>query len=190
MRTPMSMNIDDKYSYVYALKGRAFYVLILKNQLYCDIITMLIKKTEVIMKKNNKIVSVIKNGCVIFTVITVLSYIAGTLLAAENKAFVPTLKWVLLFLAFSIVEAAANLLLNNKTRSLAFRLGTHFLATAILYFVIVVLCGGFIESGAQTLIAMAIFVIIYIVFALIYSIAATGKRKKKNKKEEYSSMFN
>ncbi len=142
------------------------------------------------MKKNNALPSIIKNGCVIFTVITVFSYAAGYLLGGKNKEFIPTLKWVLLFLLFSLVLAFANILLKSKKASVGARLGLHFLATAALYFVVVVLCGGFISSGAQTIIAMVLFCILYGIFAAIYAISSSAKVKKENKKEKYNSMFN
>ena len=66
-------------------------------------------------KKSNYISDIIKSGCLIFTIITVITYILGTVLSAENKAFIPTLKWILLFLLFSELLAAANLLLKNKS---------------------------------------------------------------------------
>jgi hypothetical protein len=143
-----------------------------------------------IMKNKNSILDTIKSGCLIFTVITVLSYIAGTLLSSENKAFIPTLKWILLFLLFSLVLAFANMLLRLPNAATGARLGFHFLATAALYFVVVVLCGGFIASGAQTIIAMLLFCVLYGIFAAIFAITSGTKRKKKNKEEKYDSMFN
>ena len=136
------------------------------------------------MNKRSLILDTIKSGCLIFTVITVISYIAGTLLSSANKAFIPTLKWILLFLAFSVVLAFANLLLGSKKASLGAKLGLHFLATAALYFVVVVLCGGFIASGAQTIIAMTLFLVLYGIFAAIFAVASSTR-----KKEKYDSMF-
>lgn len=144
------------------------------------------------MKKQNttkKIMDTVKNGCLMFTVITVLSYVAGTLMSSENKAFIPTLKWILLFLAFSIVLAFANLLLKSKKYSRGLCLLFHFAASAVLYFIVVVLCGGFIANGSQTLIAMALFLLIYGVFAIIFALTGSSKKIKKNKTENYSSMF-
>ena len=144
------------------------------------------------MKKQNtskKIIDTIKNGCLIFTIISVTSYVAGTLLSSENKAFIPTLKWVLLFLLFSVVLAFANLLLKSKKHSRGLCLLFHFIASAALYFVVVVLCGGFIANGAQNLISMALFLLLYGIFALIFAFTGTKKKQKKNKTEEYKSMF-
>ena len=140
-------------------------------------------------KKNNYFADIIKNGCVIFTIITVITYVLGSVLSAENKAFIPTLKWILLFLLFSVLLAAANLLLKNKNYSAPLRLGLHFIATTALYFVVVVLCGGFIANGSQTLVAMVLYVLAYMIFTIIFAITNGTKKKKKNKEEKYESMF-
>lgn len=144
------------------------------------------------MKKQNSskiIFDTVKNGCLIFTFITVISYILGTLLSTENKAFIPTLKWILLFLVFSVILAFANLLLKSKNFSKGICLLFHFASSATLYFVVVVLCGGFIANGSQTLIAMSLFLLIYGVFAIIYAFTGSKKKKEKNKTENYDSMF-
>ncbi|MBQ4067105.1 MAG: DUF3021 family protein [Clostridia bacterium] len=141
------------------------------------------------MKNKLSVKDTLKNGCVIFTVITVISYALGLLLSGKDNPFIPTLTWIILFLIFSLVLAFANIILKNPGYSLGIRLGLHFLATASLYFVVVVLCGGFIRNGAQTLIALVLFVILYGLFAILYAILSSGKKKKKNKKEKYDSMF-
>ncbi|MBE6632695.1 MAG: DUF3021 family protein [Ruminococcaceae bacterium] len=142
------------------------------------------------MKKTNSIISdIIKNGCLIFTIITVITYTLGSVLSSENKAFIPTLKWIFLFLLFSLLLSAANLLLKNKNYSTALRLGLHFIATTALYFVVVVLCGGFIANGSQTLVAMVLYILAYIIFAVIFAISNGTKKKKSNKEEKYDSVF-
>lgn len=138
------------------------------------------------MKNNNLLSNIIKNGCVIFTFITLAAYTVGY---AISKQFIPTISWVYMFLLFSMPLAAANIILKDKKRPVALRLGLHFIATMALYFVVVVLCGGFISSGAQTLVAMAFFLFFYGVFAIIYGITSSVSSKKKNKKESYDSMF-
>lgn len=142
------------------------------------------------MKKSNLLTEIIKNGCVIFTVITIAAYTVGYALSSESNQFIPTLSWIYMFLLFSLPLAAANIILRDTRRSFTLRILFHFLTTAALYFVVVVMCGDFISSGAQTLIAMALFLIIYGIFALIYGITHSIRSKKQNKKESYSSMFN
>jgi len=163
--------------------------LALKKAMVRVIIYLLTKNAEVFMKTKELISNIIKNGCVIFTVITVLSYSIGYVLSSEGNRFIPTISWILLFLIFSLPLAAANMILKNSKKSLGARLLLHFAATCALYFVVVVMCGGFIASGGQTLIAMALFLLLYAIFAIVYAIVNSSNNKKKNKKESYSSMF-
>ena len=138
------------------------------------------------MKNKNLLSEIIKSGCVIFTIITLAAYTVGY---AISNQFIPTISWVYMFLLFSIPLAAANIILKDTRRPLALRLALHFVATLALYFVVVVLCGGYISSGSQTLVAIAFFLLFYGMFALVYGITHSVKSKKKNKKESYSSMF-
>ena len=131
----------------------------------------------------------IKDGCFIFTVITVITYTVGMLLSTAEKSFIPTLSLIYMFLGLSIGLGFANKLLANKKMSLAPRLALHFTVSAVLYYVVIVLCGGFSESGASTIIAMGIFLIIYLVFALIYCLINKKTESKKNAKKEYKSVF-
>lgn len=141
------------------------------------------------MKTLRKILDVIKNGCVIFTIITVLAYIAGVLFSKEETLFVPKFGQIIIFLIFSIFLAAANLLLKSPKCHVALKLTLHFFATLAIYFVAVVIGGGYIKSGAQTLITLSLFSVLYLIFAIIYAISSSAKNKKKNKKEEYESVF-
>ena len=58
------------------------------------------------MKRGNTFSQVFKNGCVIFTIITLIIYGIGTLLSNADKAFIPTFQWILLFLYFLYFLAA------------------------------------------------------------------------------------
>ena len=141
------------------------------------------------MKKSSIISDIIKNGCLFFTVITMITYTLGSVLPSNDKAFIPTLKWIFLFLLFSLLLSAANLLLRNKNYSTGLRLVFHFIATTALYFVVVILCGGFIANGSQTLVAMVLYILAYIIFAVIFAISNGTKKKKRNKEEKYDSVF-
>ena len=131
----------------------------------------------------------VKDGCFIFTVITVVTYTVGMIFSTPEKSFIPTLTFVYLFLALSIGLGFANKLLTNRKMSLTLRLSLHFIVSAILYYVVIVLCGGFSESGASTIIAMGAFLVIYIIFELIYALINKKKETKKNATKEYKSVF-
>ena len=139
------------------------------------------------MKKRTSIFDVIKNGCFIFTVITLFSYIVLGLITQTRKEL--NLNLVIILLAFSIVLAFANLLLKQTKLALGVRVVLHFSASTVLYFIVVVIGGGFISSGAQTMIALMFFLLFYALFAIIYITTSLKKSKKKNKETKYESMF-
>lgn len=131
----------------------------------------------------------IKNGCFIFTLITVISYTFGMIISTSERSFISSLTSIYLFLILSICLAFANRILTNKKMNVALRLIIHFFITGLLFFAVIVLGGGYSESGFATLIAMAVFAVIYLIFALIFGIISAKKEKKANAKKEYHSVF-
>lgn len=131
----------------------------------------------------------IKNGCFIFTLITVISYTFGMIISTSERAFIPSLTTIYLFLALSICLAFANRILTNKKINIALRLIIHFFISGLLFFAVIVIGGGYSESGFATLIAMAAFVVIYAIFALFFGILSAKKEKRVNAKKEYHSVF-
>ncbi|MDD6095304.1 MAG: DUF3021 family protein, partial [Clostridia bacterium] len=81
--------------------------------------------------------------------------------------------------------AAANIILKSKKTNTAAKLAIHFTASAAVYFVTVVVCGGYIKNGAQTVIALSLFLVLYLVFAVVYLIAT----RKKSEPKKYEKMF-
>lgn len=141
------------------------------------------------MKTVDSIKKIAARGCVTFTIVTLIFYSIGSIVSDSEKSFIPNIKFIWLFFAFSVLLAAANEILSVKKIALGIRMLIHFAVCAALYFVCVVLCGGFISSGAQTLIAMAMFVIVYLICA-VFAAAVINRREKKNSdSEEYRSQF-
>ena len=128
---------------------------------------------------------IIKNGCCIFTVITLLFYSVGGIISGTEQEFIPSLKYIWLFFVFSILLAAANIILKSTKINTAAKLAIHFAASAAVYFVTVVVCGGYIKNGAQTVIALSLFLVLYLIFAVIYLIAT----HKKPEPKKYEKMF-
>lgn len=133
-----------------------------------------------------KFLNIIKNGCVIFAVITLLFYSIGGIVSGAEQEFIPKLAHIWMFFAFSVLLAFANEILKSEKFGIAARLGIHFISTAAIYFVTVVLCGGYIKNGAQTVVALTLFAVLYFIFAILYLIF-TPKKKKAQKK--YEKMF-
>lgn len=107
----------------------------------------------------------------------------------SERSFIPNIKFIWLFFAFSVLLAAANEILSVKKISLGVRMLIHFAVCAALYFVCVVLCGGFISSGAQTLIAMSLFAIVYLICGIFIAIVLSRREKKSTDNEKYQSQF-
>ncbi len=128
---------------------------------------------------------IIKSGCLIFTLITLFFYSVGGIISGSEQEFIPSLKYIWLFFLFSVLLAFANEILKAEKPGAAAKLGIHFLCSAAIYFVTVVLCGGFIKNGAQTVVAISLFIIAYAVFAIIYAI----RRGRKKPEEKYEKMF-
>ncbi len=129
------------------------------------------------MKTSKTIAHVLKNGCVIFTIITLIIYSIGAILSDADKSFIPTFQWIILFFVFSQLLSGANQILRMDRFSFPLRIFLHFFAAAILYIVAVVLCGGLYKNGTMLLLSIILFIIGYIIFAILY---AAKIRKRKN----------
>lgn len=133
-----------------------------------------------------KFTDILKNGCCIFTGVTLLFYSVGGIISGADRAYIPSLKTVWLFFAFSLLLSFANELLRLERLNAALRLAVHFVSCLALYFITVIVCGGYIKNGSQTLVALFLFLIVYIAFAVIY-LLLSGRKKKPKKK--YKSQF-
>lgn len=131
----------------------------------------------------------IKNGCVLFSVVTLITYTIGALISSSDKAYIPSLKSVYLYLFFSVVFAITCEIFRCDTIKLGLRIFLHYLSYAALCFLVIVLGGGFSESGFITLIIMFALTLIYAAVALIVFSVISRKRKVKNEEEEYTSVF-
>lgn len=141
------------------------------------------------MKTGNKLINILKNGCVLFTVITLSTYCIGAILSNAEKSFIPTLQWILLFFAFSLLLSGAAQIMHLNKIAVSIRYLLHFLTSAALYTVVVVLCGGFYKNGTMLLLSILLFLIGYIFFAVLYFIRNRNRSGKTRKKEEYKSVF-
>ncbi len=141
------------------------------------------------MKASGTITNILKNGCVLFTIITLITYGVGAILSNAEKSFIPTLQWILLFFAFSILLSGAAQIMHLDKIALPVRYLLHFLTSAALYTIVVVLCGGFYKNGTMLLLSILLFIAGYIVFAVFYSIRNRKRSGTAKKKEEYKSVF-
>ncbi len=62
---------------------------------------------------NKGFVQTIKNGCVFFTIITVISYTFGIIISSADKAYIPSLKSIYIYLVFSLLFVTYQVYHNN-----------------------------------------------------------------------------
>ena len=141
------------------------------------------------MKPGQTIFRILKNGCVIFTMITLIVYGIGAMLSSADKTFIPTFQWIVLFFVFSLLLSSANQILRTEHLSVFLRVLFHFLAAATLYIVAVVLCGGLYKNGTMLLLSLAVFIAGYILFAILVSVRMRRCRRSDSKKEPYKPVF-
>ncbi len=141
------------------------------------------------MKLGKTFSHIIKNGCVMFTIITLVIYGIGTVLSNADKAFIPTFQWIVLFLVFSLLLSSANQILLTEYLSLPLRILLHFLAAATLYIIAVVLCGGLYKNGTMLLLSIILFIVGYTLFTILFSVRMRRRRRSEGEKDTYKPVF-
>ncbi|MBE6713966.1 MAG: DUF3021 domain-containing protein [Ruminococcaceae bacterium] len=141
------------------------------------------------MRIKKTIFELLKSSCIIFTVVSLIMISLSDAVHTKATTNPSISKSLWQFFAFSILLAAANLILKSQKLSAPARLGIHFIACAVLYFFTIVVIGQKIASGTQTIVAMMIFLIVYFIFAAVYLITNSIKKQKRIKSEKYESMF-
>ncbi len=107
----------------------------------------------------------------------------------ENSA-VLTYRAMLQVMAFSLLFASVNFLLRIEALSPAIRIGIHFIVTTAIFYVCFILWSGFSKNFGVSLLASAMYAVIYaagIGFGFLF-----GKIKTKASKEresEYEAQF-
>lgn len=145
------------------------------------------------MKKQTKkgtFFDTVKNGCTAFSVITLLLYSIGALISSgTEKQFVPNVKFIWLFFIFSLLLAFANKILFMQKLSVAVRMIIHFAASFALYFITVVVCGGYIKNGKTAFISIIIFIVLYVIFGIATAVILSKKEAKKQENKKYEKQF-
>ncbi len=133
-------------------------------------------------------------GCIIYTILITAVYTFG-LLFNDTGLWIPTLRIAYSLLGFSMGASAVYVLLDGLRLPFDGKLPLHFIATALLYYLIFVIGGGFSENGSSVLAAMLIFLAIYALGAIIvlvmrWLLKDNGEQKKKtNKKNDTSDNY-
>lgn len=128
-------------------------------------------------------------GCVLFTILSVIVYSAAAITSGKIKGLIPSLDLILMLLIFSFAVIAASLILTECTFPLAARLLIHFLVLGAVYYFLFVLWAGIASNGAQTMIALALYILLYGISIAVWSAIRAARKKKENSEKEYTSIF-
>lgn len=136
---------------------------------------------------------ILTKGCIYYTVIITAFYTFG-LLAESSSQWIPTLRIAYSLLGFSMCFSAVSETVKLLKVGFAAKFFLHLGISALIYYLIFVLGGGFHQNGGSTLAAMLVFAFVYalgtVVFLVIrWLLGAETKTKEKKKGEEYKSIF-
>ena len=133
---------------------------------------------------------ILTNGCVFYTVILTAFYTLG-LLAEDGVQWIPTLRIAYSLLIFSLCFSALNEGVKRLPVSFPGKVFSHLAASAILYYLVFVLGGGFHKNGGSTLAAMLIFAAVYAIGFLFFAVFRWlfGSKKREKEAKEYKSIF-
>ena len=136
---------------------------------------------------------ILTNGCVFYTVILTAFYTLG-LLAEDGVQWIPTLRIAYSLLIFSLCFSALNEGVKRLPVSFPGKVFSHLAASAILYYLVFVLGGGFHKNGGSTLAAMLVFAFVYAIGTVIVLVIRRlfGTKEKDAKKAnggDFKSIF-
>ncbi len=129
-------------------------------------------------------------ACVIYTILLTAVYTLG---AFVNSSWVPTVQMVYSCLGLSLAVALLNLFLFSDKLVPSLRLFIHFVSVGVIFYLMFVVWGGYKANGGSTLIAMLIYLFVYIICAAIvgvYNYLTSDDSKSDSTDGEYKSMFN
>lgn len=143
------------------------------------------------MKVLKSAAAVLRSGCVIFTIISLLFFSLGAILAARDIAANSDInvRSLWMFFLFSVLLAAANKILSAEKLALPLRMLIHFAASLAIYFVTVILFGDYISNSSQVLVALVLFLAVYLVCAVFIVINMRRKKRRAGEKNGYVSQF-
>ena len=124
-----------------------------------------------------------------FTVVTLALYIIGTVLVAEHKDMIPTLRTILIVLAFSFVFCAANMLLSVKKLHPVLRVALHYVTTAAAFYILFISTSENRPGGSLTIILLLVYSVIYAAVFAGTAAVRSASRKKTIEKSDYSSIY-
>lgn len=143
--------------------------------------------------KPNKIASVLKTiltrTCCVFCPVILLLYTAGAIVSNEEQSFIPTYSTVLVVFLISLIVSLSLLLYKSKKLSFPAAHLINFLIIGIFYYFTVVVMRNNAGSGSYTLVAMLVYVILFVLITFCVLATRSTSRKKINNVKRYDSKF-
>lgn len=127
-------------------------------------------------------------ACILFTCLVLFVFVIGSAIPGFGNAI--ELYNVLVIFLFSILFAAANLLLRVERLSLVLRVLAHFAATALGFYVVFILIAAKGTTPIATFVLLLFYTIIYAVLMGVYLfLFHTLSQKKEEKKRTYENIY-
>lgn len=137
----------------------------------------------------DKLKAVIARACCIFTPVTLLLYSIGALLGNSEKSFIPTVSTVYIIFIIALAASLSMLLYKNPKMSFAAAHTLNFFLFAFFYYFIVVVMRKSASDGGYTIVAMVLYVLVYLLVTLCVLGVKGVKKKKINDMKDYESKF-
>lgn len=127
-------------------------------------------------------------ACIYFTIITFIyaTFIFALYGNTEDGGLLSSMR-TLMFFVFSLLFASANRLLSSDKLSKALKIICHFAITAVGFYLSMILPADI--KGSTAVIGIVIYLIVYLLAAIVILAMKAGKKKKSTDKEEYQSVF-
>ena len=131
---------------------------------------------------------VMTQACIIFTCLVLLVFLIGSAVPTFGNAI--ELRNILVIFLFSILFAAANLLLRIEKMAIVLRVLAHFAATALGFYVVFILIAAKATAPSAVFVMLLFYTIVYAILMGVYLfLFRTISQTKEEKKTIYERIY-
>lgn len=130
---------------------------------------------------------ILTNACVYFTTVTAIYSIIVMIVYVDDKAVLLDAARVLLFFVASFLFALANGVFTFEKLSSPAKFFIHYLLTLFAFYSCMML--PISPAGTTLLVGLAIFSVIYFIFAALITLIRSRYKTRENQTAEYKSQF-
>lgn len=132
---------------------------------------------------------ILSDGCIFYTVITLVLYTGGMLFSTVEREWIPTLGMMFTVLLFSVLFSAANYVVIHTKLTAVLKLLLHFAVTTVIFYVLFILWGGFAARGSAVLVILLTYTLVYAIAALVFFAVRRVRASVKNTDAKYENLF-